>query len=81
LLIPRRLRNKYGIRSGVKVVFEETLQGLVIKPMDENYFENLAGILKDSLPSTAEFIKMKEVEKKLEDRKMNRLFPAKKKGK
>jgi AbrB family looped-hinge helix DNA binding protein len=30
LLIPKRLRNKYGIKSGVKVVFEETDKGVLI---------------------------------------------------
>ena len=81
LLIPKRLRNKYGIKSGIKVAFEETSHGLIIKPMDEHYFESLAGLLKDSLPSTAEFMKMKQEEKKLEDQKINRLFPAKKRSK
>ncbi len=38
LLIPKRLRSKYGIKSGVKVIFEETHNGLVIRPMNEEYF-------------------------------------------
>lgn len=78
LLIPKRLRTKYGIKSGVKVAFVETSQGLVLKPMDEHYFENLAGILKDAVPTTAEFMKMKQEEKRLEERKMNLSFGTKK---
>lgn len=81
LLIPKRLRTKYGIKSGVKVAFVETTAGLVLKPMDEHYFENLAGSLKDSFPSTAEFMKMKQEEKKLEERKMNLNVGSKKTGK
>lgn len=81
LLIPKRLRTKYGIKSGVKVIFEETKDGLVIKPMDEHYFESLAGILKSSLPSTNEYMKMKQEEKELEERKMNLIFGKAKKSK
>lgn len=81
LLIPKRLRTKYGIKSGVKVIFEETKDGLIIKPMDEHYFESLAGILKSSLPSTNEYMKMKQEEKELEERKMNLIFGKAKKSK
>lgn len=78
LLIPKRLRVKYGIKSGVKVIFEETANGLVIKPMNAAYFESFAGMFKDSLPSTTEYKKMKKEELKLEDEKINRVFRTKK---
>ena len=81
LLIPKRLRTKYGIKSGVKVVFEETADGVLIKPMDENYFENLAGSLKNSFPSITEFMKIKQGEIKREERKMNLNAGTKKTGK
>jgi AbrB family looped-hinge helix DNA binding protein len=76
LLIPKRLRNKYGIKSGVKVVFEETDKGVLITPMNEQYFKSFAGILKDG-NLKEEMKKMKEEEKALEERKLN-LKPSKK---
>ena len=81
LLIPKHLCAKYGFKTGVKVVFEETADGVLIKPMDENYFENLAGSLKDSFPSITEFMKIKQEEKKREERKMNLNAGTKKTGK
>ena len=78
LLIPKRIRNKYGIKSGVKVAFIETDNGLMIKAMDHAYFESFAGLYKDSLPSTTEFKKMKKEEIKLEDKKMERIFKQRK---
>ncbi len=69
LLIPKRIRNKYGIKSGVKVLFEETENGVVIKPMNENYFKSFAGILKSTGDLKAEIAKLKEEEKKLEEEK------------
>ncbi len=77
LLIPKRIRNKYGIKAGVKVAFIETPEGVVIKAMDAAYFESFVGLFKDSLPSTAEYLKTKKEEIKLEDEKMNRIFKKK----
>ncbi len=48
LLIPKRIRTKYGIKSGVKVIFEETENGLMIRPMNEDYFNSFRGIFKPS---------------------------------
>ena len=77
LLIPKRIRNKYGIKAGIKVAFLETSQGVVIKPMDAAYFESFAGLYKDSLPSTEEYRKWKKEEVKLEEEKINRVFKTK----
>ena len=77
LLIPKRIRNKYGIKSGVKVAFLETPEGVVIKPMDAAYFESFAGLFKDSLPSTQEYLKSKKEEIQLEGEKINRAFKNK----
>ena len=70
LLIPKRLRNKYGITSGVKVAFIETADGVVLKPMDENFFNQFVGMLKQGAPSMEEYKAWKNEEKKLEERKI-----------
>lgn len=78
LLIPKRIRNKYGIKSGVKVIFEETEKGVVIRPMNEEYFNSFMGIIKSTGNLKEEMRKMKEEEKRLEDRKYKLLFGKKK---
>ena len=71
LLIPMRLRKKYGMEAGVKVIFEETEGGLILRPMNKEYFKAFRGML-PSLGQLKEEIKaMKLQEKKLEDRKLN----------
>lgn len=70
LLIPKRLRNKYGIKSGVKVIFEETDNGVVIRPMNAQYFKSFVGILKSTGNLQQEIREMKEEEKKIEERKL-----------
>jgi len=77
LLIPKRIRNKYGIKSGVKVIFEETENGVVIRPLNENYFKSFMGVLKSTGNLKEEIQKMKAEDKKLEERKLH--LPAKSK--
>ena len=79
LLIPKRLRNKYGIKSGVKVVFEETDKGVLITPMNEQYFKSFAGILKGNGNLKEDITQMKEEEKHQEERKMKLSTKAAKK--
>jgi AbrB family looped-hinge helix DNA binding protein len=77
LLIPKRIRTKYGIKSGVKVIFEETESGVIIRAMNEDYFNSFRGIFKHSGNLKEEMKEMKDEEKRLEDRKFNLLFSKK----
>lgn len=45
IVVPAKIRNKFGIKRGVKVAFIEQNGKLIIQPLDKNYFESLAGIL------------------------------------
>jgi AbrB family looped-hinge helix DNA binding protein len=70
VLIPKRLRDKYGIEPGVKVVFEETSDGLLIRSMDRNYFRKFRGILKSTGKLKEEMELMKKEEIEMEDAKL-----------
>jgi AbrB family looped-hinge helix DNA binding protein len=45
IVIPVKIRRKFGIKKGTKIAFVEQNGKLMIQPLDKNYFENLAGIL------------------------------------
>ncbi len=60
LLLPKRLRKKYGIKPGVAMAFLETEHGLLIKVIDADYFDQIAGLLKDFIPTIEEFKAWKE---------------------
>lgn len=62
MLIPKRLRTKYGIKAGVRMVFEETKDGIKIRPMNEQYFRSYAGILSGTGNLKEDMKKMKEEE-------------------
>ena len=71
LLIPKPLRKKYGIETGVKVIFEETEGGVVIRPINEQYFKSFRGLLSSSGKFKEEVKAYKNEEKKLEEQKLN----------
>ena len=68
LLVPKRLRIKYGMKPGNRIALVESKHGLIIKPMDEAYFDKLIGKYKDTAPSVKEFLKWKREEKAKEDK-------------
>jgi AbrB family looped-hinge helix DNA binding protein len=45
IVVPARIRRKFGIKRGTKVAFIEQNGKLMIQPLDKSYFEKLAGVL------------------------------------
>ena len=45
VVLPARIRRKFGIKKGTKIAFMEENGKLYIRPLDSKYFESLAGIL------------------------------------
>ena len=76
LLIPKRLRIKYGIECGTKMMFEETDKGVLITAMNEQYFNSFAGILtKGNLKKDIK--QMKNEEKCFEQKKLKSIVTKK----
>lgn len=68
LLIPKRLRDKYGIAPGTKVIFEEAPGGVLVKPMNANYINTIIEEVGKYFPDKKEYEQWKQEEKALEDR-------------
>ena len=45
IVIPGKIRRKFGLKKGTKIVFADFEGRLTIQPFDSDYFKNLAGIL------------------------------------
>lgn len=45
IVVPVKIRRKFGIKKGTKIAFVEQNGKLMIQPLDKSYFESLAGIL------------------------------------
>ncbi len=48
LVIPVKLRRKYGIRKGTRVVFVEEGDRLLLQPLTKEFIEGLCGSLRGS---------------------------------
>ncbi len=69
VLVPSRLRKKYGIKPGLKVVFIEQKDGVLIRSMDQAFFDQYVGILKDDAPSKEEYLCWKGEEIEIDEKK------------
>lgn len=45
VVVPAKIRRKFGIKKGTKIAFIEQNGKLMIQPLDKSYFESMAGIL------------------------------------
>lgn len=63
IVVPKKLRSKYGIKKGTRVVFIDKNGELILKVMDKAYFESFAGILKGDV--LGELMKEKQKEREL----------------
>lgn len=72
VVVPSRLRGKYGIKPGFKIAFIEQKDGVLLRPMDEAFFNQFVGILKDSAPSKEEYLSWKKEGIEIEERKSDK---------
>ena len=47
ITVPVKLRRKYGMKKGTKVIFIEEGNNLVLQPLTKEYFGKYAGIFND----------------------------------
>lgn len=72
VVVPARLRKKYGIEPGKKIAFFEENGSIVLKPIDESFFSQYAGILKDTAPTKEEYQAWKNEEIEKDEQKLAR---------
>ncbi len=70
VVIPARLRKKYGIKPGKKIAFFEENGAIVLKLMDESFFSQYAGMLKDTAPTKEEYQAWKNEDIEKEEQKL-----------
>jgi len=46
IVIPAKLRKKYGIKNGTKIVITDNGDSITLKPVTEQYLKNLQGSLR-----------------------------------
>ena len=70
LVIPAKLRRKFGIRKGTRVAIVEEDHRIVLQPVTEDFIDSLWGSLKGE-PSLTDFLKReRRREFEIEERKI-----------
>jgi len=72
LVIPARIRRRYGIKMGTRVRFVERDGEIALQPVTSTTIRGLCGILKSETPVTADLLTEREKDKEREERKIAR---------
>jgi len=67
LVVPSRLRQKYGIKPGTKVCFIERGNEIVFQPVTPEYIRSVCGMLKSETSVTRELLKERARDKEREE--------------
>ena len=74
IVIPKVLRDKYKLKPGTKVFFEETAGGIIMKQVDAAFIRNAKGMIpakKGEKPMAEWWPEYKAEESASEERKLN----------
>ena len=74
IVIPKKLRDKYNLKAGTKIFFEETGNGINLRQIDPDFIRNSRGIIpkrKGEKPMDEWWPEFKSEEMKLEEKKLN----------
>jgi AbrB family looped-hinge helix DNA binding protein len=67
LVIPARLRRRYGIKPGTKIRFVERDHEILFQPVTREYIRSLCGILRSETLVTEELLSDRRRERQRED--------------
>ncbi len=73
LVVPARLRRKYGIKPGTKICFIERNGEILFQPVTPGYIRSLCGMLKSDTSATEELLKERAKDKEREEAKLEKL--------
>ena len=70
IVVPARLRKRYGLKPGTKIHFIERNHEILFQPVTKEYIRSLCGILKSDSSLTKELLKERARDKKREEEKL-----------
>lgn len=73
LVIPAKIRRRYGIKPGTKVCFIERGGELLFQPVTKDYIRSACGMLKSDTSVTEELLKERAKDKEREEAKLEKL--------
>ena len=73
LVVPAKLRRRYGIKPGTKVCFVERENEILFQPVTKEYIRSVCGMLKSETSVTQELLKERAKDKEREEAKLEKL--------
>lgn len=72
LVVPARIRRKYGIKPGTKICFIERNHEILFQPVTKEYIRGVRGMLKSDTSMTQELLKERARDKEREEIKLEK---------
>jgi AbrB family looped-hinge helix DNA binding protein len=72
LVVPARLRRRYGIKPGTKVRFIERPDGILFQPVTPEYIRSVCGMLSSETSVTEELLKERARDREREEAKLEK---------
>jgi len=73
LVVPAKLRRKYGIRPGTRICFVERDHEIIFQPVTKEYIRNVCGMLKSDTSMTKALLEERTRDKEREEAKFEKL--------
>ena len=73
LVVPARLRRKYGIKPGTKICFIERDSEILFQPVTREYIRSVCGMLKSETSATEELLKDRAKDREREEARLEKL--------
>jgi len=73
LVVPAKLRRRFGIKPGTKVYFIERGDEILFQPVTKEYIRSVCGMLKSETSVTQELLKERAKDKEREEAKLEKL--------
>ena len=72
LVVPAKLRRRFGIKPGTKVYFIERGNEILFQPVTKDYIRSVCGMLKSETSVTQELLKERARDKEREEAKLEK---------
>ena len=73
LVVPAKLRRKYGIKPGTRICFIERDHEIIFQPVTREYIRSVCGILKSDTSMTKALLEERARDKEREESKFEKL--------
>jgi AbrB family looped-hinge helix DNA binding protein len=67
LVVPARLRRKYGIKAGTRIRFVDRDREIVLQPLTREYIRSVCGLLSEAGPATPDLLRERKRDRQREE--------------